>query len=88
MPCDTSSLEDMGGGLRYVSGLKGAPCIVCVSLSCEEMREDSHASFMLEYTHGVGDKNRLCAECVQLLGLMRVHMELVHVRIPLPRPHW
>ena len=34
---------------------------VCLrtSLSCEEMREDSHASFMVEYTHGVGHKNRL-----------------------------
>lgn len=41
---------------------------MCTSLSCEEMREDSHASFMLEYTHGVGDRNRLSTPMWMVVG--------------------
>lgn len=59
---------------------------VCNPVSCEEMREDSHASFMLEYTHNMGGGARIdfVHSCGWLLGLMGVHMELVHVRFPSP----
>lgn len=67
MPCDTTSLEDMGGSEMSL----GWKCVcVCARapLSCEEMREDSHANFTLEYTHGVGDENRLCTLMWMIVG--------------------
>lgn len=48
MPCDTLSLEDMGGW--DMSELETVLLCVCLcALGCgEEMLEESHTSFMLE----------------------------------------